>query len=79
MIPLGMLCIALEQARPLCLWKRSASVKLVDAAYAFGKAADMKKGVSTEKNGYVGFQLMYLGTVPWSYVGLLNVRAAAYV
>lgn len=79
MIPLGMLCIALEYVRPLCSWRRSASVELRDTAYAFWKAADMKKRVSPEKNGYVGFQLMYLGTVPRSYAGLLNVRAVAYV
>lgn len=47
-IPWGMACIALQQVQLHYLWKRYASVKLVDTTYALWKPGGMKKRVSTE-------------------------------
>lgn len=79
LIPLGMVSTTLQQARQHFFWKSHASVRLVDTTHALWKPADMEKRALKRKNGYVGFQLMYVGTVPRSYAGLLSVRAAAYV
>lgn len=53
--PTGMLCIAQEHIGPLCSWKRRVPVRLMDTAYAFWEAADMKKRVSTEKKAMWAF------------------------
>jgi len=54
-IPLGMACMALQQVWQHCLWKRHASVKLVDMASALGKPAAAKWRVSAEKKWICGF------------------------